>query len=124
MGYLKSLLVENAPLGGSTTPIKFAYKNIKDYSVKLLLCRLYKYKNAIHVIMDTHCVYQNSTYLLAHEQIRLLSGDAFSLCALKFCHTEIKRYEPLFHKRKRTHSLLIQSSLFLFICHSNVIYYI
>ncbi len=28
---------------------------------------------------------ENATYLLAHEQIRLLSGDEFSLCALKFC---------------------------------------
>ncbi len=35
--------------------------------------------------MDSHCVYQNlPTYLLAHEQICLLSGDEFSLCALKF----------------------------------------
>ncbi len=29
---------------------------------------------------------------------------------------EIKRYETLFPKRKRTHSLINQSSLFLFIC--------
>ncbi len=34
--------------------------------------------------MDSHCVYQIATYVLAHEQIRLLSGDAFSLCALKY----------------------------------------
>ncbi len=27
---------------------------------------------------------ENATYLLVHEQIRLLSGDAFSLCTLKF----------------------------------------
>ncbi len=29
-------------------------------------------------------MYQIATYVLAHEQIRLLSGDAFSLCALKY----------------------------------------
>ncbi len=30
--------------------------------------------------MDSHCLYQNyPTYLLAHEQIRLLSGDAIRL---------------------------------------------
>ncbi len=34
----------------------------------------------------------------------------------KCSHTEIKGYEPLFHKRKRTHALVIQSSLFLSIC--------
>ncbi len=35
-------------------------------------------------LSDSHCVYQNlPTYLLAHEQIRLLSGDVFRLCALK-----------------------------------------
>ncbi len=34
--------------------------------------------------MDSHCVYQIATYVLAHEQIRLLSGDAFSLRALKY----------------------------------------
>ncbi len=35
--------------------------------------------------MDSHCVYK-PTYLLAHEQLRFLSGDAFSLCALKIHH--------------------------------------
>ncbi len=34
--------------------------------------------------MDSRSVYQNTTYVLVHEQMRLLSGDAFSLCALKF----------------------------------------
>ncbi len=30
-------------------------------------------------------MYQNeATYLLAHEQLRFLSGDAFSLCSRKF----------------------------------------
>ncbi len=46
----------------------------------ILLCRLHNIKNVIHVIMDSHCLYQNyPTYLLAHEQIRLLSGDAIRL---------------------------------------------
>ncbi len=36
--------------------------------------------------MDSHCVYQDATYLLVHEQIRLLFGDALSLCAFKFRH--------------------------------------
>ncbi len=94
--YLKSAIVENAPLGWSTkcaftllithrtcssTQICQILK-IKGLQCKIIsLCRLHKYKN---VIMDSHCVYQNlPTYLLAHEQIRLLSGDVFSLCALK-----------------------------------------
>ncbi len=34
--------------------------------------------------MDSHCVYQIATYVLAHGQIRLLSGDAFGLRALKY----------------------------------------
>ncbi len=34
--------------------------------------------------MDSHCVYQIATYVLVHGQIRLLSGDAFSLRALKY----------------------------------------
>ncbi len=35
--------------------------------------------------MDSHCLYQNeATHLLVHEQLRLLSGDAFSLCSCKF----------------------------------------
>ncbi len=92
--------MENAPLGGSTTCLHFAYYTqvvrsstqtcqilkIKWLQYKtVLLCRLHKYKNVIHVIIDSHCVYQNyPTYLLAHEQIRLLSRDAFSLCAFKF----------------------------------------
>ncbi len=36
------------------------YKKIKGLQSKIILfCRIYKYKNVIHVIIDSHCVYQN-----------------------------------------------------------------
>ncbi len=60
------------------------YKKFKDYSVKEYYCVGYIHVNCLQAIMDSHCMYQNTTYVLAHEQMRLLSGDAFSLCALKF----------------------------------------
>ncbi len=41
-------------------------------------------------------MYQNATYVLVHEQIHFLSGDAFSLCALKFRHLIAN---PPWHKR-------------------------
>ncbi len=34
-------------------------------------------------MMDSHRMYQNSTYLLTLEQICFLSGDTFSLCSCK-----------------------------------------
>ncbi len=35
--------------------------------------------------MDSHCIYQNyPIYFLAHDQLRFLSGDVFSLFTCKF----------------------------------------
>ncbi len=77
----------------------------------------------IKCICTHHCVYQNyATYFLAHEQIRLLSGEAFSLCACKFCRVNSESAMTraqlalkgnwiligLLHVMPKTHPLLIK----------------
>ncbi len=60
------------------------YKKLKDTMLKIIIVyATYIYK-CLHVMMDSHCMITIATYLLAQQQLRFLSGDAFSLCACKF----------------------------------------